>query len=45
MPDLSPDPFHDQICEDSTAYSPPPCYAASIAASPSFQGFADVSNH
>ncbi|KAJ0534087.1 hypothetical protein HanIR_Chr09g0415811 [Helianthus annuus] len=38
MPDLSPDPFHEQICEDSTAYSPPPCYHASIAASLSFQG-------
>ncbi|KAF5791322.1 hypothetical protein HanXRQr2_Chr09g0393431 [Helianthus annuus] len=37
MPDLSPDPFHEQIFEDSTAYSPPPCYAGSIAASPSFQ--------
>ncbi|KAF5799743.1 hypothetical protein HanXRQr2_Chr07g0308051 [Helianthus annuus] len=37
MPDLSPDPFHEQICEDSTAYSPLPCYAASIAASLSFQ--------
>ncbi|KAJ0814585.1 hypothetical protein HanPSC8_Chr17g0787421 [Helianthus annuus] len=41
MPDLSPDPFHEQIIDDSTAYSPPPCYVASIAASPSFQGFAD----
>ncbi|MFS7934849.1 hypothetical protein Hanom_Chr05g00396471 [Helianthus anomalus] len=44
MADLSPDPFHQQICEDSNRLSHP-CYAASIEACPSFQGFADVSNH